>query len=94
MARRKIVKKKMVGLTTNHFGDTTTNDLSRITGKEVDEVANKMDSENNQEETGASGAEGTMRVIVDGSVPYLEIKSNKGWVRSDSSSTSGFSFKK
>jgi len=41
-----------------------------------------------------SGAVGTMRIVVDGEKPYLEIKSNEGWVRSDSSSASGFSFKK
>jgi|TARA_R100001463_G_scaffold77760_1_gene131957 hypothetical protein len=41
-----------------------------------------------------SGATGTMRIVVDGEQPYLEVKSSEGWVRSDSSSASGFSFKK
>ena len=41
-----------------------------------------------------SGSVGTLRIIVDGEYPYLEIKSKEGWVRSDSSSASGFSFKK
>ncbi len=41
-----------------------------------------------------SGATGTMRVVVDGETPYLEVKSSEGWVRSDNSSASGFSFKK
>tara|TARA_X000001382_G_C3171485_1_gene179674 strand:- start:185 stop:430 length:246 start_codon:yes stop_codon:yes gene_type:complete len=41
-----------------------------------------------------SGTVGTMRIVVDGEKPYLEVKSNEGWVRSDSSSASGFSFKK
>jgi hypothetical protein len=41
-----------------------------------------------------SGAVGSVRIIVDGETPYLEVLSKKGWVRSDNSSASGFSFKK
>ena len=41
-----------------------------------------------------AGVTGTMRIVVDGEQPYLEVKSSEGWVRSDSSSASGFSFKK
>ena len=41
-----------------------------------------------------SGPIGTMRIVVDGEQPFLEVKSKEGWVRSDNTSASGFSFKK
>ena len=40
------------------------------------------------------GVVGTMRIVIDGEKPFLEVKSSEGWVRSDNTSASGFSFKK
>tara|TARA_R110000824_G_scaffold317700_2_gene504871 strand:+ start:1110 stop:1382 length:273 start_codon:yes stop_codon:yes gene_type:complete len=71
----------------NHYSDSKEEDRSS-----TDELLNKSTSSN--EERGSSGTEGTIRIVVDGELPYLEVKSGEGWVRSDNTSTSGFSFKK
>ena len=71
----------------NHYSDAKEDD--RTTS---DVLLNKSTS--STEEQGSSGVEGTIRIVVDGELPYLEVKSGEGWVRSDNTSTSGFSFKK
>jgi hypothetical protein len=71
----------------NHYSDAKEDD--RLAS---DELLNKSTSAN--EERGSAGVEGTIRIVVDGELPYLEVKSAEGWVRSDNTSTSGFSFKK
>tara|TARA_R110002020_G_scaffold28770_6_gene91318 strand:- start:3972 stop:4217 length:246 start_codon:yes stop_codon:yes gene_type:complete len=62
----------------------------RDTYMETDKLHNK--SARSSEER--SGDVGSIRIIVDGEKPFLEIKSKEGWVRSDNTSVSGFSFKK
>tara|TARA_R110000744_G_scaffold88031_3_gene171708 strand:+ start:3028 stop:3270 length:243 start_codon:yes stop_codon:yes gene_type:complete len=62
--------------------------------KDIELETQKMKDKSVQGKESNEGSVGTMRVIVDGEKPYLEIKSKQGWVRSDTSSASGFSFKK
>lgn len=83
-----------MGIGINHYGESNVHDVERTSGKEIDAVANKQSGSGAQEETGGSGSVGSLRVIVDGNTPYIEVKSEKGWIRSDNTSTSGFSFKK
>ena len=84
---------KSTSQTTNHYGDTSVDNLSRTSGEESDKVANKLDTESSEAKSGA-GSSGAIRIVNDGELVYLEIKTNQGWARSDSSSASGFSFKK
>jgi|14_taG_2_1085336.scaffolds.fasta_scaffold137628_2 hypothetical protein len=71
----------------NHYSDDPKDlrDIDRTVDKTVNkEVSNKE----------SSGAVGSIRVIVEGDKPYLEVKAQEGWVRSNNTSASGFSFKK
>ena len=71
----------------NHYSDSKQDDRDT-----QDSLLNKSPSA--KEEKGSVGAIGSVRVIIDGDKPYIEVKSEKGWIRSDNTSTSGFSFKK
>jgi hypothetical protein len=85
--------RKSTSQTTNHYGDTSVDYLARTSGEESDKVANKLDTESSEAKSGA-GSSGAMRIVNDGEMVYLEIKTNQGWARSDNQSASGFSFKK
>ena len=71
----------------NHYSDSKEDNRDT-----QDSLLNK--SVSSKEEKGSAGAIGSVRIIVDGDKPFLEVKSDQGWVRSDNTSTSGFSFKK
>jgi|TARA_R110000744_G_scaffold137058_2_gene247428 hypothetical protein len=90
MGKIKTIIKRHIATSSNSLFDEGTN--TDILTKVVDKLTTKLDDR--EEPTGSSGAKGSFRITVDGEVPYLEIKSDKGWVRSDSSSVSGFKFKK
>ena len=73
--------------------------LERILSQVYDDLNEVIDSVNQgdsvEEKRTYEGKSGDMRVIKDStdSLYYLEMKSDEGWVRSDNSSLSGFSFK-
>ena len=73
--------------------------LERVLTQVYDDLNEVIDSVNQgdsvEEKSTYEGKSGDMRVIKDSidSLYYLEMKSDEGWVRSDNSSLSGFSFK-
>jgi len=95
MAIKKMLKKKIRTVTTglNHYSDEpvdATNEVSR----RLDEVNDKLDVKTAQsQEAGPAGVVGTMRIIRDGELYYLEFKTADGWIRSDNASASGFSIR-
>tara|TARA_R110000824_G_scaffold125397_2_gene284481 strand:- start:355 stop:630 length:276 start_codon:yes stop_codon:yes gene_type:complete len=72
----------------NHYSDDP-NDYFRDANRSIDSTINKEVS--NKE---SQGAVGTIRIVIEGDTPYLEVKSEQGWVKSTNTSASGFSFKK
>ena len=62
--------------------------------RDIETQSDKMNHKSGQSLEEKTGHIGTLRIIIDGERPYLEIKSKQGWVRSDNTSASGFSFKK
>ena len=77
----------------------STDNLERVLAQVYDDINEVIDSVNQESSTeekkGFEGKSGDMRVTKDSddSKYYLEMKSDEGWVRSDNTSTSGFSFK-
>ena len=73
--------------------------LERVLSQVYDDLNEVIDSVNQsssvEEKKTYAGKTGDMRVIQDQGDKkyYLEMKSDDGWVRSDNTSTSGFSFK-
>ena len=73
--------------------------LERVLAQVYDDLNEVIDSVNQgdsvEEKKTYEGKSGDMRVTKDSndSKFYLEMKSDEGWVRSDNTSTSGFSFK-
>ena len=73
--------------------------LERVLAQVYDDINEVIDSVNQgdsvEEKKTYEGKSGDMRVTKDSndSKFYLEMKSDEGWVRSDNTSTSGFSFK-
>ena len=73
--------------------------LERVLAQVYDDLNEVIDSVNQsnsvEEKKTYEGKSGDMRVTKDSddSKYYLEMKSDEGWVRSDNTSTSGFSFK-
>ena len=73
--------------------------LERVLAQVYDDLNEVIDSVNQgesvEEKKTYEGKTGDMRVTKDSddSKYYLEMKSDEGWVRSDNTSTSGFSFK-
>ena len=73
--------------------------LERVLAQVYDDINEVIDSVNQgdsvEEKKTYEGKSGDMRVTKDSddSKYYLEMKSDDGWVRSDNTSTSGFSFK-
>ena len=74
--------------------------LERVLSQVYDDLNEVIDSVNQsssvEENKTYAGKTGDMRVIQDQGDKkyYLEMRSDEGWVRSDNTSTSGFSFKK
>jgi len=77
----------------------STDNLERVLAQVYDDLNEVIDSVNQgnsvEEKKTYEGKSGDMRVTKDSddSKYYLEMKSDDGWVRSDNTSTSGFSFK-
>ena len=77
----------------------STDNLERVLSQVYDDLNEVIDSVNQgdsvEEKKTYEGKSGDMRVTKDSddSKYYLEMKSDDGWVRSDNTSTSGFSFK-
>ena len=95
MAIKKMLKKKIRTVTTgiNHYSDEPVDSINEVSRK-LDEVNDKLDVKTAQsQEAGPAGSIGSMRVIRDGELYYLELKTADGWIRSDSSSASGFSIR-
>ena len=95
MAIKRMLKKKIRTMTTgvNHYSDEPVDSINEVSRK-LDEVNDKLDVKTSQsQETGPAGTIGSMRVIRDGELYYLELKTADGWIRSDSSSASGFSIR-
>lgn len=72
--------------------------LERVLAQVYDDINEVIDSVNQgstvEEKKTYQGKPGDVRVIKDADKKYyLEIKSDEGWVRSDNTSTSGFSFR-
>jgi len=73
--------------------------LERILAQVYDDLNEVIDSVNQgesvEEKKTYEGKTGDMRVTKDStdSKYYLEMKADDGWIRSDNTSTSGFSFK-
>ena len=73
--------------------------LERVLAQVYDDLNEVIDSVNQgesvEEKKTYEGKSGDMRIIKesDDSKYYLEVKADEGWVRSDSTSASGFSFK-
>ena len=73
--------------------------LERVLSQVYDDINEVIDSVNQgdsvEEKKTYEGKPGDMRIAKDStdSKYYLEMKSDDGWVRSDNTSTSGFSFK-
>lgn len=80
---------KTLGSAVNHYSDET------LDGRDLDSAPDTLLNKSPLKGEGTSGASvGTIRIIVDGDLPYIEIMSSSGWVRSNSTSASGFLFKK
>lgn len=86
--------KPQVTTTTNHYSDDPVS-ITRDVNDSLDKVGDKLDPEtgSQSEEASMGGSSGSMRVIQDGKLYYLELKTKDGWIRSDNTSLSGFSFK-
>ena len=73
--------------------------LERVLAQVYDDINEVIDSVNQgesvEEKKTYEGKTGDMRVTKDStdSKYYLEMKADDGWIRSDNTSTSGFSFK-
>ena len=90
--KRFIQHTKKLGSRSNTFGGADLNTFMNEVTKEFDKLNNKIGGTDTPSKT--TGAEGSLRITFEGDTPYVEFKSNKGWIRSDSSSASGFSIKK
>jgi hypothetical protein len=73
--------------------------LERVLAQVYDDINEIIDSVNQgdsvEEKKTYEGKSGDMRITKDStdSKYYLEVKADEGWVRSDNTSASGFSFK-
>ena len=72
--------------------------LERVLAQVYDDINEVIDSVNQgktvEEKKTYGGKSGDIRVVRDSDTKYyLEVKSDEGWVRSDNTSTSGFSFR-
>tara|TARA_Y100000361_G_C10853152_1_gene185450 strand:+ start:141 stop:431 length:291 start_codon:yes stop_codon:yes gene_type:complete len=78
----------------NVFSDDTSvsaNGLQRL----IEKVSEKVDTSSGKVEKSADrGSEGSIRAVKDKTNWYLEFKTADGWIRSDSSTASGFKLKK
>ena len=95
MPIKRMIKKKIRAVTTglNHYSDEPV-DANVEVGRKLDEVSDKLDLKTSQsQETGSAGSTGSMRIIRDGELYYLELKTADGWIRSDNTSVSGFSIR-
>jgi len=78
----------------NPFSDETTNASGAIQ-RIIEKVSEKTDKATGRAERGSeTGIGGSIRAIKDKSDWYIEIKTADGWIRSDSSTASGFKLKK
>ena len=95
MAIKKMLKKKIRTVTTgvNHYSDEPVDSTNEVSRK-LDEVNDKLDVKTSQsQEAGPAGSIGSMRLVRDGELYYLEFKTADGWIRSDNTSVSGFSIR-
>ena len=95
MAIKRMIKRKIRTMTTgvNHYSDEPVDSTNEVSRK-LDEVNDKLDVKTAQsQEAGPAGVVGSMRVIRDGELYYLEFKTADGWIRSDNTSVSGFSIR-
>ena len=95
MAIKKMLKKKIRTVTTgiNHYSDEPVDSINEVSRK-LDEVNDKLDVKTSQsQEAGPAGSIGSMRLVRDGELYYLEFKTADGWIRSNNTSASGFSIR-
>tara|TARA_R100000995_G_C3371332_1_gene71878 strand:+ start:61 stop:342 length:282 start_codon:yes stop_codon:yes gene_type:complete len=86
-----IKKTKSIGKPSGIFKGDTDRFFNQTVTDRIDELKELIQG---KEASTSSGKVGSIRVIIDKDTPYVEIKSNKGWIRSSNSSASGFEFKK
>ena len=67
--------------------------VDRDSNRALDKVSNIVDTETSESEQ-RIGNSGTMRIVKTGKNYRLELKTKDGWIVSDNSSATGFSFKK
>jgi hypothetical protein len=95
MAITKVVKrrKKMVATGRNHFSDEPIDSAKDIVDS-IDLLTDKTDMKTGAvQESGSDSTVGSMRIIKDGELYYVELKTGDGWIRSDNTSASGFSIR-
>jgi hypothetical protein len=76
----------------NHYSDENS-DRSRDIKQSLDDKADKLDTKTGAVSEGKASGVGSMRLVSDKELYYLEFKTKDGWIRSDNTSVSGFSFK-
>jgi len=86
--------KSQVTTSINHYSSDPVSSARDIK-ESLDNVGDKLDAEtgSKSEETKTGGGTGSMRIVKDSNLYFLEFKTKDGWIRSDNSSLSGFSFK-
>ena len=73
--------------------------LERVLAQVYDDLNEVIDSVNQgdsvEEKKTYEGKSGDVRIVKDSNdgFTYLEVKADEGWIRSDNTSTSGFSFR-
>ena len=97
MKNRKVYTKKTsraVGNRTNLFSDETSENPNEVQ-KIIEKLSEKIDTlTGRQEQSSHSGKEGSIRAIKDKKGNwFIEYKTADGWIKSDSSSASGFVLK-
>jgi len=95
VAITKVIKrrKKMVATGRNHFSDEPMDATKDIVDK-IDSLTDKTDMKTGAvQESGSDSTVGSMRIVKDGELYYVELKTGDGWIRSDNTSASGFSIR-
>ena len=78
----------------NPFSDESSNSSGAVQ-RLIETISDKTDASSGKiERPSSTGAEGSIRAIKDKKDWYIEFKTADGWIRSNSSSASGFKLKK
>jgi len=97
MAKKKIQNRTEHRTDSNTFNPFSDDISTSSTGlqKLIEKISDKVDAKSGKVSKGSDvGAEGSIRATKDKENWYLEFKTADGWIRSDSSTASGFKLKK